>query len=61
MDSGAYWYGRVVRQTKTMYGDLVGILRAYRVRNNGIDTIECVYKGKAIAVPTNKAKEILKK
>lgn len=61
LDSGAYWYGRIERQTKTMYGDLAGTLRAYRYRDNGIDIIDCVFNGKSIAVPTKKVKEILKK
>ena len=60
LDSGAYWYGRVERHTKTMYGNLVGTFRAYRYRDNGIDTIDCIYNGKSKSMPTAKAKLILK-
>lgn len=61
LDSGAYWYGEIDRKTKSQPLHRIGILRAYRYHDNGIDMIDCVYKGKSNAMPTAKAKLILKK
>ena len=60
LEEGAYWYCSATRKTKSSYGSF-GIMRAYRYRDNGIDMIDCVFNGKSKAVPTIKAKEILRK